>query len=43
MNRDWFMFAFTSEPGSPTEERLQLLSSVAANDDAPRRSPDPLQ
>lgn len=30
-NPDWFMFAFTAEPGSPTEERLQLLSSVAVS------------
>src|SRR5699024_6522002 len=29
-NRDWFMFAFTAEPGSPTEERLALLGSLAA-------------
>lgn len=28
-NPDWFMFAFTSEPGSPTEERLKLLGSLA--------------
>lgn len=26
-NPDWFMFAFTAEPGSPSDERLQLLSS----------------
>lgn len=32
-NRDWFMFAFTAEPGSPSEERLQLLSSVAVSSD----------
>jgi transcriptional regulator with XRE-family HTH domain len=32
-NRDWFVFAFTAEPGSPTEERLQLLSSIAVDSD----------
>ena len=32
-NQDWFMFAFTAEPGSPTEERLKLLGSVAIPDD----------
>jgi transcriptional regulator with XRE-family HTH domain len=31
-NPDWFMFAFTAEPGSPTEERLRLLGSVAIPD-----------
>ncbi|WP_129658306.1 helix-turn-helix domain-containing protein [Rothia uropygialis] len=31
-NPDWFMFAFTAEPGSPTEERLKLLGSVAIPD-----------
>ncbi len=29
-NPDWFMFGYTAEPGSPTEERLRLLSSLAA-------------
>lgn len=28
-NPDWFMFAYTAEPHSPTEERLKLLGSVA--------------
>src|SRR5699024_6451245 len=32
-NPDWFMFAFTAEPGSVTEERLKLLGSVAIPDD----------
>ncbi len=32
-NPDWLMFAFTAEPGSPTQERLRLLSSVAIPDD----------
>lgn len=27
---DWFMFGYTAEPGSPTEERLKLLGSLAA-------------
>ncbi len=31
---DWFMFAYTAEPGSPTEERLRLLGSLAATKDA---------
>jgi PAS domain-containing protein len=29
-NPDWFMFAYTAEPASPTEERLTLLGSLAA-------------
>ncbi|MFT4210892.1 MAG: helix-turn-helix domain-containing protein [Microbacterium sp.] len=29
-NPDWFMFGYTGEPGSPTEERLRLLGSLAA-------------
>ncbi|MFD6060498.1 helix-turn-helix transcriptional regulator [Rhodococcus wratislaviensis] len=29
-NPEWFMFAYTAEPGSPTEERLKLLGSLAA-------------
>lgn len=42
-NPDWFMFAFTAEPGSVTEERLKLLGSVAIpddllSDDRPRRT-----
>lgn len=41
-NPDWFMFAFTAEPGSATEERLKLLGSVAipegmVRDDSARR------
>ncbi|WP_129658344.1 helix-turn-helix domain-containing protein [Rothia halotolerans] len=32
-NPDWFMFAFTAEPGSPSEERLKLLGSVAISSD----------
>jgi transcriptional regulator with XRE-family HTH domain len=27
---EWFMFAYTAEPGSRTEERLKLLGSLAA-------------
>lgn len=29
-NPDWFRFAHTTEPGSPADERLQLLGSLAA-------------
>ncbi|QDP96605.1 helix-turn-helix transcriptional regulator [Microlunatus elymi] len=29
-NPDWFMFAFTAEPGSPSDERIKLLGSLAA-------------
>lgn len=29
-NPGWFVFAFTAEPGSPTEERLMLLGSLSA-------------
>jgi len=29
---EWFMFAYVAEPGSPTEERLRLLGSLAATD-----------
>lgn len=29
-NPEWFLFAYTAEPGSPTEERLKLLGSLAA-------------
>ena len=29
-NPDWFMFAYTAEPGSPTADRLRLLASLAA-------------
>lgn len=31
-NPEWFMFAFTAEPGSPTQERLRLLGSLAVTD-----------
>ena len=31
-NPDWFMFAFTAEPSSPTEERLKLLGGLATSD-----------
>jgi hypothetical protein len=30
LNPDWFLFAYTAEPGSPTEERLMILGSLAA-------------
>jgi len=29
-NPEWFMFGYTAEPGSPTEDRLKLLGSLAA-------------
>lgn len=32
MNPDWFIFAFTAEPNSPDEQRLQLLRSIANSD-----------
>lgn len=30
-NPEWFMFGYTAEPGSPSEERLRLLGSLAAD------------
>lgn len=43
-NPEWFMFGYTAEPSSPTEERLKLLGSIAATSEsetsdegAPRR------
>ncbi|TWH09408.1 putative transcriptional regulators [Rhodococcus rhodochrous J45] len=30
-NPEWHMFGYTAEPGSPTEERLTLLGSLAAS------------
>ena len=32
---EWFMFGYTADPGSPTEERLRLLGSLAASATAP--------
>lgn len=32
---EWFMFGYTAEPGSPTDERLRLLGSLAAGRVAP--------
>lgn len=32
-NPEWFMFGYTAEPGSPTEDRLKLLGSLAATPD----------
>ncbi|WP_167132882.1 helix-turn-helix transcriptional regulator [Paramicrobacterium chengjingii] len=29
-NPEWFLFAYTAEPGSPTEERMKLLGSLSA-------------
>lgn len=37
---DWFMFACTAEPASPTQERLALLGSLAVtSQDAARHAP----
>lgn len=32
LDPDWFLFAYTAEPGSPSAERLLLLASLAATD-----------
>jgi hypothetical protein len=29
-NPEWFMFGYTAEPGTPSEDRLKLLGSLAA-------------
>jgi transcriptional regulator with XRE-family HTH domain len=49
-NPEWFMFGYTAEPGSPTEDRLKLLGSLAAtaesetsNQDAPSSGDRPGQ
>ncbi len=34
-NPEWFLFAYTAEPGSPTEERMKLLGSLAVTAPAP--------
>ena len=31
-NPEWFMFAYTAEPGTPSEERLRLLGSLAVTE-----------
>lgn len=31
-NPEWFMFGYTAEPGTPSEDRLALLGSLAASD-----------
>lgn len=40
-NPDWFMFGYTAEPGSATEEKLRLLGSLAATrqETSERQSP----
>jgi transcriptional regulator with XRE-family HTH domain len=30
-NPEWFMFGYTAEPGTPSEDRLKLLGSLAAS------------
>ena len=38
---DWFMFGYTAAPGSPSEERLRLLGSLAQESaDGARTSAD---
>jgi transcriptional regulator with XRE-family HTH domain len=39
-NPDWFMFAFTAEPGSPTAERLELLGSLAVTAQTTHSEPE---
>ncbi len=36
-NPDWFLFGHTAEPGSPSEERLKLLGSLAVTDEPSER------
>lgn len=31
-NPEWFMFGYTAQPGTPSEDRLALLGSLAASD-----------
>ena len=38
-NPEWSMFAFTAEPGSASEERLQLLGNLAASKNTLDRQP----
>lgn len=38
LNPEWFMFAYTAEPGSVTEERIKLLGSLAVSQPADRES-----
>jgi transcriptional regulator with XRE-family HTH domain len=35
-NPDWFMFAYTAQPGSASEERIRLLGSLAATTESAR-------
>lgn len=39
-NPEWFLFAYTAEPGSPSEERLALLGSLAATDQEAAAAPE---
>lgn len=38
-NPEWFMFGYTAEPGSPSEERLKLLGSLAAEPPQDQKHP----
>lgn len=40
-NPEWFMFGYTAEPGSPSEELLKLLGSLAAVGSGDRASNSP--
>lgn len=40
-NPEWSMFGYTAEPGSPTEERLMLLGSLAATGSQAVEDPTP--
>ena len=42
-NPGWTMFAFTAEPGTPSEERLRLLGSLTADTRAPSSEAAPTE
>lgn len=39
-NPEWFMFAYTAEPGTPSEERLRLLGSLAVTEQSAEAASD---
>lgn len=39
----WMLFVYTAEPGSPSEERLRLLASLAASQVPPASTTVPLE